>query len=137
MTEVNLRWVEEKVFIGVDSNNHGIVIGCTDAENPVWKGAKPSDLLLLAVASCASFDVVEILKKQREPLQGLRVVCSGDQMAGAPYSFTKIHNHYIVTGQIKLANLEMAIRLSEQKYCSVISSLGSQVVFSSDYKIEG
>lgn len=134
MSTITLRWLEDKVFVGADSNNHSIVIGRSGGESPVWQGVKPSDLLLLAAASCAAFDVVEILTKQREPLQDLRIDCSGEQMSEAPYSFTKIHNHYFVSGKVNPQKLEKAIRLSEEKYCSVISSLRPQVVVTSDFE---
>lgn len=135
MSTVSLRWVEENVFVGTDSNNHSIVIGRSSQVDPPWQGVKPSDLLLLAVASCASFDVVDILAKQREPLADLRVGCSGEQMPAAPYTFTKIHIHYVVHGPVNPAKLERAINLSQIKYCSVINSLGPQVAVSSDYEI--
>lgn len=135
MSTITLRWVEDKVFVGADSNNHSIVIGRAGSESPVWQGVKPSDLLLLAAASCAAFDVVEILTKQREPLQDLRIDCSGEQMAEAPYSFTKIRIHYLVKGKVNPLKLEKAIQLSEDKYCSVISSLRPQVVVTSNFDI--
>jgi putative redox protein len=135
MSTISLRWVEENVFVGTDSNNHSIVIGRSSKVDPPWQGVKPSDLLLLAVASCATFDVVDILAKQREPLADLRVSCSGEQMPTPPYAFTKIHVRYVVSGPVNPARLEKAIHLSETKYCSVISSLGPQVAVSSDYEI--
>ncbi len=135
MGKISLRWVEEKVFVGTDSNGHSIVIGRTAAENHPWDGMKPSDLLLLAVASCAVYDVVEILAKQREPLEDLRVETSGDQMAEPPYSFTSIHNHYKIFGAVDPRKVEKAIQLAEDKYCSVISSLRPKVEIQSDFEI--
>lgn len=135
MSETILQWVEQKVFIGIDSNGHSIVIGRTgDPENP-WRGVKPSDLLLMGVAACASYDVVEILTKRKEPMIDLRVITSSEQMSDPPYSFTKIHNHYIVVGAVNPQKLEKAIDLAEKKYCSVIASLSPIVDVSSDFEI--
>jgi putative redox protein len=89
----------------------------------------------MAVASCAVFDVIEILAKQREPVRDLHVECSGDQLSQPPYSFTNIHNHYIVFGEVNSQKLERAIQLSEDKYCSVISTLRPQVIVTSDFEI--
>jgi putative redox protein len=136
LSKIKLNWLQEKIFVGTDSNGHSIVIGRTADQEQSWIGMKPSDLLLLAVASCAVYDIVEILQKQREPLLGLRVECSGDQLIDPPYSFTNIHNHYIVQGQVNISKLEKAIQLSEDKYCSVISSLRPQVKVTSDYEIQ-
>ena len=135
MGKITLRWLEEKVFVGTDSNGHSIVIGRTSDDQHPWDGIKPSDLLLLAVASCAVYDVVEILTKQREPIRDLRVQCSGDQMAEAPYTFTHIHNHYQVFGKVNEQKLKKAIQLSEDKYCAVISTLRPQVEVNSDFEV--
>ena len=135
MAMIQLRWVEDKVFVGTDSNKHSIVIGRTADEQSPWVGIKPSDLLLMAAASCAVFDVIEILAKQREPLRDLHVECSGEQLSQPPYTFINIHNHYIVFGEVNPQKLEKAIHLSEDKYCSVISSLRPQVTVTSDFEI--
>jgi putative redox protein len=135
MAKIQLRWVEDKVFLGTDSNRHSIVIGrIADDHNP-WIGVTPSDLLLMAAASCAAFDVIEILLKQREPIRDLHIECSGDQLSQPPYSFVNIHNRYIVFGEVNPQKLEKAIQLSEDKYCSVISSLRPQVNVTSDFEI--
>ena len=74
MGKVTLRWIEGVMMVGSDSNGHSVVIGKSPDSDHVWAGIKPSDLLLLSVASCASHDLVEILIKQREPLEDLKVV---------------------------------------------------------------
>lgn len=135
MGTVTLRWVESKLMVGSDSNGHSVVIGRSPEDHDTWNGIKPSDLLLLATASCSVYDVVEILTKQREPLKDIKVTCSGDQQSDPPYTFTKIHLHYIVKGDVNQAKLERAIDLSENKYCSVMSTLRPGVPISSDYEI--
>jgi putative redox protein len=79
--------------------------------------------------------VIEILIKQREPLEDLRIFCRGNQQAEPPYTFTSIHLHYVIKGAVKPERLERAIQLSEEKYCSVISTLRPGVPVSSDYEI--
>lgn len=136
MGTVTLRWLESLLMVGTDSNGHSIVIGKNPEGDPPWNGIKPSDLLLLAAASCSAYDVVTILTKQREPMEDMKVVCSGEQLPEPPYAFTEIHLHYIVTGAINPEKLEKAIQLSEVKYCSVICTLsagGLQVT--SDFEI--
>ena len=56
-----VKWIEGKQFIGIDSTNHSVVLSTPDE----GIGIKPSDLLLIAVASCTAVDVVEILAKKR------------------------------------------------------------------------
>ena len=60
MAQINLTWVEQQRFIGVDSAGHSVVLS-----PPNDVGVKPSETLLIALAACAAHDVVEILQKQR------------------------------------------------------------------------
>jgi putative redox protein len=136
MNRVTLRWIEAHMMVGTDSNGHSIVIGQSPDQDEAWVGMKPSDLLLLAAASCASYDVIEILHKQREPLADLKVTCSGDQLVEPPFTFTRIHIHYIVCGPVNPEKLQKAIRLAEDKYCCVIGSLRPGVSITSDFEIQ-
>lgn len=135
MGRVTLRWIEAHMMVGTDSNDHSVVIGRSAEKNGGFVGIKPSDLLLMAAASCSMYDVVDILLKQREPLKDLKIITSGDQMSDPPYTFTKIHLHYIVSGAVNSEKVQKAIRLSEDKYCSVISTLKPGVPVSSDFEI--
>lgn len=135
MSTIILRWVEGNLMTASDSHGHSIVVGRSPEEPSQWLGVKPSDLLLMAVAACSTWDVIEILSKQREPLQDLKVFCNGEQKSEPPYTFTCIHLHYVARGAISRDKLEKAIRLSEDKYCSVISTLRPGVPVTSDFKI--
>jgi putative redox protein len=135
MGSVTLRWIEGKMMAGTDSNGHSIVIGRSPGNPDVVVGMKPSDLLLLAAASCSTYDVIEILHKQKEPVRALKVICAGEQHSEPPFSFTSIHLHYIVHGAVNPSRLEKAIHLSEDKYCSVISTLRPGVPITSDFEI--
>ena len=73
MGKITLRWLEDKMMTASDSNGHSIVVGKSPDPEHEWAGVKPSDLLLMAVASCSAYDVVEILTKQREPLEALKI----------------------------------------------------------------
>ncbi len=137
MGSVYLKWIESTYMTGVDSYGHSIVVGSSSGRDPEWAGLKPSDLLLLAAASCSSYDVVTILKKQRQPLEALEVICTGEQASEAPYNFTSFHLHYKVKGEVEPKKLLRAIELSEEKYCSVINSLDPEIVITHNYEIEG
>lgn len=135
MGEITIRWVGGKMMVGTDSNGHSIAIGLSPDDPSRFIGVKPSDLLLLAAASCSAVDVVEILRKQREPLKDLTITCKGEQLSEPPYTFTQIHIHYMAYGPVNPERMEKAIRLSEDKYCSVISTLRPSVSISSDFEI--
>lgn len=135
MGSVTLRWVEGTMQLASDSNGTSIVIGRSPDPEHGWAGVKASDLLLISAAACAAHDVIEILRKQREPLEELKVICTGEQLSEPPYTFTSIHLHYLASGAVRRASLEKAIDLSENKYCSVISTLRPGVPITSDFEI--
>ena len=135
MGTVALKWVDSQLMTAVDSVGHPLVIGSWPEKEPEWAGLKPSDLLLLSAASCSAYDIVMILTKQREPLLALEVSCSGEQQPEPPYTFTKIHLHYRVKGPRSPHKVERAIRLSEERYCSVINTLKPTVQITSDYEL--
>ncbi len=137
MGTVGVKWIESQLMTGVDSFGHPLVMGSWPEKEPEWAGLKPSDLLLLSAASCSAYDVVMILTKQREPLAGLEVSCTGEQAPEAPYAFTHLHLHYEVKGLLNPKKVERAIKLSEEKYCSVLNTLKPNVEITSDFEIIG
>ena len=135
MSEITIRWIDDKMMSATDSNGHSIVVGRSPDPRFKWVGIKPSDLLLMAAGACTAYDVVEILKKQREPIGDLKISCSGEQIQDPPYTFKKIHLHYTVHGEVNSEKLARAISLSEDKYCSVLATLKPAVSISSSFEI--
>jgi putative redox protein len=134
---VNIKWINSTatVMAGVDSRGTPAVIGMWPEHDPIWRGLKASDMLLMSAASCSTYDVVVILKKQRQPLISLEVFCTGVQENEPPRRFTHIHLKYQFRGNLNEENVKKAIRLSEEKYCSVINTLKGSVEISSDFEI--
>ena len=135
MGKVGLKWVESQLLVGVDSFGHPIVIGSWPEKDPEWAAMKASDLLLLSAGSCSAYDVIMILSKQREPLESFEIEVEGDQEEEPPHRFTRIHVHYSFVGDLDVSKVERAIRLSEEKYCSVLNTLSPTVDISSSYEI--
>jgi putative redox protein len=135
MAEATIKWLQNKQFVGIDSSKHSIVLSTQDEGNAI--GCKPSDLLLVALASCTAVDVVEILAKKRTPLTDLQIEVKGEQDSNPPWAFRKIHLNYCVRGDgLTPANVEQAIRLSEEKYCSVAATVRAVADISWEYHIE-
>ena len=134
---VNVQWIQstDLLMAGVDSRGTPVVIGITGDDDPLWRGLKASDMLLMSAASCSAYDVVVILKKRKEPLESLEVICSGQRADEPPRKFTHIHLKYVLKGQLDPESVEKAIQLSEDKYCSVINTLKGSVVITSEYEI--
>jgi len=135
MGTVAIKWSGSQLMVGVDSFGHPLVMGSWPERTPEWAGLKPSDLLLLSAAACSAYDVVLILGKQREPLEGLEVTCEGTQLPDPPNTFTAIHLHYTVRGSVNAQKLERAINLSEERYCSVVTTLKSVVKVTHSYEL--
>jgi len=134
MSEATVEWLNQGKYVGVDSTGHGIVVSVSGEEGGI--GTKPSDLLLLALGSCTAVDVVNILRKKRQKLTGLKVVVSGSQKSEAPWAFEKFHVHYIATGHgLSKEAVESAIELSDGKYCSVSATLRLGVPVTHDFEI--
>jgi len=134
MSEVRLDWLRGKTFVGTDSTRHSIVITAPDGENST--GVKPSDLLLLGLASCASVDLVEILNKKRQPPERMEIRVEGVQEDSPPWTFRKIHMHFLLQGALLQPQaVEQAIRLAEEKYCSVAATVRCAAEITTSYEI--
>lgn len=132
MGTVTVRWLSGKKFIGTDSTNHSVVLSTPDE----GVGMKPSELLLVALASCTAVDVVEILHKKRIELTSLEISAAGEQQADPPWTFRKIHLTYRMRGKGLTADAaELAVRLSEEKYCSVAATVRATAEISTEIVI--
>jgi putative redox protein len=128
-------WLEKQQFVGVDSTKHSVVLSAHDEENGT--GISPSELLLLALGGCTSYDVVNILQKKRQRLTGLEVSVTGVQDDDPPWTFREIRVQYRVRGKgLREKAVHDAIRLSEEKYCSVAATLRGTVEITYDVVIE-
>jgi len=131
---VRVKWVEKKQFVGTDSSKHSVVMSSQDEENGT--GMSPSQLLLVALGGCTAYDVVAILEKKRQRLTGLEVTVTGEQEPNPPWTYRKIHLHYQVRGQeLSEKAVQSAIKISEQKYCSVAATLRGEAEITYDYTI--
>ncbi len=103
-------------FIASSGSGHHFVI-----DDPTGNtGAKPIELVAIALAGCTAFDVINILRKKRQQITGYEVSVEADQAPDPPQVFTQVRIHHIVTGvEVSQQAVEEAIRLSEEKYCSV------------------
>ena len=127
-----VKWIGGKQFVGIDSTNHSVVLSTPDE----GVGIKPSELLLIAVASCTAVDVVEILEKKRMPLTTLEISATGEQDQDPPWTFRKIHINYRVSGKnLTEKAVAQAIQLSEEKYCSVAATIRSTAQITTNFEI--
>lgn len=134
--QVKLEWLRSRMFVGTDHLGTSIAIGYDKESDLAGQGVNPSDMLLLAAASCSAYDVVQILEKAKQPLENLQVDVSAEQSQESPYPYVSLHFNYIVKGDVDPDKIQRAMQLSEDKYCSVLATLKPGLVFTSEYTLE-
>jgi putative redox protein len=133
MSNATVKWIGGKKFVGTDSTNHSVVISTPDE----GVGMKPSELLLVALAACTAVDVVEILAKKRLDLQSLEISAEAEQDQDPPWTFRKVHLTYRLKGSnLTEKDVRQAIDLSEEKYCSVASTIKGVAEITTSFEIE-
>jgi len=132
MSQIEVTWVNEHRYLAVDSTNHTVVLS-----PPNDIGIKPSDGLLIALAACTAHDIVEIIKKQRAHLARLVIAVEGEQAPHPPWAYQRIHLRVQVTAQnLRHEQLERAVDLALNKYCSVRASLSPDIAVTFEVAIQ-
>ncbi len=132
LTEITATWKGEMTFVGQNTVGGTVQMGPLDGK----PGVGPMQLLLVAIAGCTGIDIVSILQKKRANLTDMQVKVAGKRADDYPMIWTYIHITYLLWGNsIKAKDVEQAIELSENKYCSVGIMLGKSAKISSEYKI--
>jgi putative redox protein len=120
MQTASIQWIGEEKFVATSPSGHAITI---DSDRTSNKAPGPMELVLMALGACTGTDVVSILKKKRQKLESLEVICSGERASEPPTVWTKLEVLYRLRGVLDEAAVKRAIELSEQKYCSVSAML--------------
>lgn len=134
MADAKITWFGGKQFVGVDSSKHSVVVSTQDEENGT--GVRPPELFLISLATCSAIDVVNILKKKRQDLRGLEINVKGEQDDSPPWTFRRIKVEFVVSGRdIQEKAVADAVRLSDEKYCSVSATVKGIAEVITSYKI--
>lgn len=118
LAEAKLKWVDGERFVVNALSGHALVTDATGGS-----AANPMELVLMALCGCTASDVVTILRKKREPFTGLEVRAEAERAPDPPRVYTSINLIYTVSGPVARKAVEDAVRLSEEKYCSVSAML--------------
>jgi putative redox protein len=124
-----LVWSKRLEF-GATSGTNALVIDGDSAA-----GASPVQLLAMALASCMSIDVVDILQKGRHPLNAFRSTLTGVRAVHPPRRLLEVSLDFSLQGAVPEAAVERAIALSRDKYCSVWHSLRQDIALSTTFQI--
>ena len=124
------EWKHDDLFEGTAENGNTILF---DADPAHTQGPSPMEAVLMALCGCTRVDVVSILHKKRQRLEGLKVTATAEQAQTAPQVFTKIKLTYAVSGNLNRKAMVDAVALSKDKYCSVSKMLEKSAAI--DYEI--
>jgi putative redox protein len=132
MQTAAVKWIGEQQFVATSPSGQVMAM---DSDRESNKAPGPMDLLLMALGACTATDVVTVLKKKRQKLESLEVVCSGERAAEPPTVWTKLEIVYRLHGDLDDGAVKHAIELSEEKYCSVAAMLKKTAKVSWRYEI--
>jgi len=130
MPQATVNWIDAMKFEAVSQEGYTFTIDGSRKE-----GVGAMDLLLHGLAGCTAVDVVLILQKQRQPVEGVTVHVSGERASDHPKVYTEIHIEYVLKGNLDPKKVERAIQLSEEKFCSASAILRKTAEITNSYKI--
>ena len=134
--KARIKLVEGITFVAESGSGHGVVVDAAPDIGCKNLGARPMELVLMGTGACSAIDVVHILRKARQPITDCVVEVEAQRAERDPKVFTSIHLHYIVTGKgLAQAQVERAIKLSKEKYCSATIMLAATATITFDYEI--
>jgi len=132
-----VKWVDGVMFLGESGSGHTVTMDGAPDQGGRNMGARPMEMFLLGLGGCASFDVISMLKKGRQQVVDCRVEIEAERKDEIPAVFSKIHIKFIVSGhQLKESQVQRAVQLSAEKYCSASIMLeAAGVELTHSYKI--
>jgi putative redox protein len=132
------KLIEGMAFLGEAGSGHALVMDGAPEYGGRNLGFRPMELLLVGMAGCTAFDVVNILRKGREDVADCQVEVEATRAPEDPKVFTRLHLIYRVKGRnLNPAKVERAVTLSKEKYCSASIMLGKTAEVSYEIHVEG
>jgi len=131
MVRASANWSGKLEFQGTGDSGHSLGM-----DGSGQAGMSPMELVLVALCGCTAYDVVAILEKKREPVAGVEVSAEAEKAAEPPRVYTRIKLLYRISGNVSRKAAEDAVRLSEEKYCSVAAMLKTTARLSYEIRLD-
>ena len=123
--KARIKWSEGMSFVAIAGSGHGVLVDGAPEHGGRNLGMRPMEMVLAGAAACTAFDVVLILKRARQPVADCVVEAEADRAAVEPKVFTRIRLAYTIAGRgLDPRQVERAVKLSKEKYCSATIMLG-------------
>jgi putative redox protein len=134
--QARVRWVDGASFVVETGSGHSFLVDGAPEVGGRDLGGRPMEVLLAGAAACTAVDVLWILRKARQPVADCVVEAEADRAETIPRVFTRMRLRYIVAGRgLDPHQVERAVKLSKEKYCSATLMLGATVDISVDVAI--
>ena len=134
--KARVQWLDGRAFVGESGSGHAVVMDGAPDSGGRNIGVRPMEMLLLGLGGCTAFDVVMILERMREKVTAFDVALEAERAAEDPKVFTHVKIIYKLTGRgLKPANVERAINLSAEKYCSASIMFGKTATIEHSFEI--
>lgn len=134
--KVHLTKLKDKLqFEGINPSKDALSIGAAESVGGTGVGTRPMELMLHAIAGCASIDICLILEKQRQVIKSYEVITNGKRADEVPAYFETIHMEFVFSGDLDDKKVQRAVELSVEKYCSVAKTIDEKVKITYSYKI--
>lgn len=134
--KMRIKWVEGVSFLAQTESAHSILMDGAPEGGGRNLGPRPMETVLAGTGGCTAYDVVTILRKARQKVSDCVLEVEAERAAEDPKVFTRIHYHFIVSGHnVEPKQVERAIQLSAEKYCSASIMLGKTAAISHDFEI--
>ncbi len=134
--KMRIKWNDGVSFLGETESGHTVLMDGAPEVGGRNLGLRPMELVLMGTGGCTASDVVMILKKSRQDISDCIVEIEAERATKDPKVFTRIHYHFILTGNnLKPQQVDRAINLSAEKYCSASIMLGKTAEITHDFEI--
>jgi putative redox protein len=132
MQSATVVWIRNQQFLATLPSGHAIPFDNDPTSN---SAAGSMEILLAALGTCTATDIIIILAKKRQKLEGLELVISGERAPDPPQVWTKLEILYRLRGNLDEKAVRDTIELSENKYCSVAAMLNKTAQITYRYEI--
>lgn len=134
--KTTIKWTGDAGFTAESESGHVVTMDGPPDHGGRNRGPRPMEMVLIGMGGCTAFDVVHILRKGRQEITDCVAHIHAERADQDPKVFTRIHVHFMVSGKnLNPAQVERAIALSAEKYCSASIMLGKTAVITHDFEI--
>ncbi len=135
--KARVQWLDGRAFVGESGSGHAVVMDGSPESGGRNIGVRPMEMLLLGLGGCTAFDIVMILERMREKVTALDIGLEAERATEDPKVFTHVKLVYKLKGhRLKPANVERAVNLSAEKYCSASLMIGKTAKIEHAWEIE-